>query len=180
MGDRCCMMITCRAQDAARFEPEGFVREGDVAADGLATMVDEGRNYADMDGLPKDVPYTGAHSSGDSYSPGIFACDGLQFAYAQCRQDSNWPAADINEHGEPNTVQMGDAIRYWRIQRRAKAMLEGAPADEDEPKRIIRRLLSALNGSLMGDDVTRTVQAAERYIEGERDAEDGEEDADEV
>jgi hypothetical protein len=59
MGDRAYVRITCRLEDAARFEQLGFVEEEGAENGRAVAMVDEAANYAHYSAL------TGTKESGD-------------------------------------------------------------------------------------------------------------------
>jgi hypothetical protein len=80
MGDRAYVRITCRREDAARFEQLGFVDE-ETAKNGCAVaMVEEAANYAHYSTLTevaKDrIVFFGWHDPGCEYDGSMFASDG--------------------------------------------------------------------------------------------------------
>lgn len=79
MGDRAYVRITCRREDAERFQELGFV-EDDVESDKAVSMVDDEANYAHhaaLTALAKaGVVFFGWHEAGCEYDAALFASDG--------------------------------------------------------------------------------------------------------
>lgn len=113
MGDSCYMSIRIRAADLPLFEALGF-RKGDDCGEGKCYAIDEERDYADVESLPRGVPYVGDHASGHSYPAGVFACDGISFAACDSDHDTAYPVARVDANG----IMAGDlsACRlYWLV-----------------------------------------------------------------
>ena len=79
MGDRAYVRITCRREDAERFEEIGFV-EDDAESDVAVSMVDNEANYANYSALTAlakaGIVFFGWHDAGCEYDGSIFASDG--------------------------------------------------------------------------------------------------------
>jgi hypothetical protein len=79
MGDRAYVRITCRREDAERFEEIGFV-EDDAESDVAVSMVDNEANYADYSALTAlakaGIVSFGWHDAGCEYDGSMFASDG--------------------------------------------------------------------------------------------------------
>ena len=74
MGDRCYIQLTVRESDVGFFTSSGFyidMRNGD----GTVRVVDEERNYGDVDSF-QHMPFFGSHHTGCEYGPSAMACDG--------------------------------------------------------------------------------------------------------
>jgi hypothetical protein len=120
MGDRCYFQLTCLAKDAPLFEPLGFYAEEND--DGTCDMIDQERDAADTDDLPKDVPYFGYHGNGGDYGSGVFACDGSEFV--ECESDHDgYPTARVNGDGEVDEETLRVARSYVQVRARAEALL---------------------------------------------------------
>ena len=79
MGDRAYVRITCRREDAERFEEIGFV-EDDAESDVAVSMVDNEANYATYSALTAlakaGIVFFGWHDAGCEYDGSMFASDG--------------------------------------------------------------------------------------------------------
>ena len=118
MGDRCYMKLECRRQDAPRFEALGFYIEEDESKADVATMVDEGANYAHSGDMPEDIPYYGWHDTGGGYEACVFACDGKKLAEATCLRD--WlPVVSVKEDGSLIQEMLEQAREYLACLARA-------------------------------------------------------------
>lgn len=118
------MRITCRESDVLLFTADdiGFLEDADVH-DGVV-VVDDERNYANVDDLPLDVPFYGYHDSGGSYGPGVFACDGTDFIEVEGIDGS--PVAQIERNGQPREYDLRQARTYYRILANAERLLGAA------------------------------------------------------
>ena len=79
MGDRAYVRITCRREDAERFQQLGFV-EDDSESDIAVSMVDDEANYAHYSALTAlakaGIVFFGWHDAGGEYDGSMFASDG--------------------------------------------------------------------------------------------------------
>jgi hypothetical protein len=79
MGDRAYVRISCRREDAERFEEIGFV-EDDAESDIAVSMVDDEANYAHYSALTAlakaGIVFFGWHDAGCEYDASMFASDG--------------------------------------------------------------------------------------------------------
>jgi len=79
MGDRAYVRITCRREDAKRFQQLGFV-EDDSESDFTVSMVDDEANYAHYSALTElakaGVVFFGWHEAGCEYDAALFASGG--------------------------------------------------------------------------------------------------------
>ena len=73
------MNVTCRREDQGQFEELGFCLafEQDPNRAIVEMEIDEA-NYAFSGLMPTEIPYYGYHSSGGSYGPHEFVCDGKE------------------------------------------------------------------------------------------------------
>jgi hypothetical protein len=79
MGDRTYVRITCRREDAERFQEIGFV-EDDAENEIAVSMVDNEANYANYSALTAlakaGIVFFGWHDAGCEYDASMFASDG--------------------------------------------------------------------------------------------------------
>ena len=79
MGDRAYVRISCRREDAERFEEIGFV-EDDAESDVAVSMVDNEANYANYSALTAlakaGIVFFGWHDAGCEYDGSMFASNG--------------------------------------------------------------------------------------------------------
>jgi len=95
MGDRAYVRITCRREDAERFQQLGFV-EDDSESDIAVSMVDDQANYAHYSALTAlakaGVVFFGWHDAGGEYDGSMFASDGTG-EYHEVLSTANEPLA---------------------------------------------------------------------------------------
>jgi hypothetical protein len=137
MRDRVYMRITCRREDAPRFEKLGFVEdetEGEVAT----SMVDAEANYGHWEPLQElakaGVPFFGWHDAGGEYDGCVLASDGMEYADALCTTHEPRPLAPVNADGSIDSDLLNEAKRYYEVLARARAALgfpEEAPGDSE-------------------------------------------------
>ena len=119
MSDCCYMSVTCRKQDAKRFEDIGFeeIDEEETPKGILVEMEDEQANAAHYGKLPIDIPYYGFSGSGGDYGPSLFACDGKKYIEINCNEYRE-PMVPIMITRTEATIAadvMEDAREYGRL-----------------------------------------------------------------
>ena len=117
MGDRCYMEITCLEKDAGRFKALGFREEG--VKRGFCNMADHEANFAHSAHMPTDIPYYGENGEGENYGACEFACDGKEYAEAECNHRGEL-CVRIDEKGEPRPKDLKIARTYLAVLARAK------------------------------------------------------------
>jgi hypothetical protein len=111
MGDRAYVRITCRREDAERFQQLGFV-EDDSESDIAASMVDDEANYAHYSALTAlakaGIVFFGWHDAAGEYDGSMFASDGAgeyhevlstpnePFALARVKPDGSIAEGDLD------------------------------------------------------------------------------------
>ena len=133
MSDRCYVEVTCRKEDAGRFEEIGFKANDQGRISGTVVLLDYEADYGHCDDLPKDIPYCGWHGPGDNYGPQAFACDGKQYAEAETMNDGSL-AVCISPRGRLERRMLKWAREYRECLRRVKEALrkKGAPVRRRE------------------------------------------------
>jgi hypothetical protein len=95
MGDRAYVRITCRREEAERFQQLGFV-EDDSESDMAVSMVDDEANYAHYSALTAlakaGIVFFGWHDAGGEYDGSMFASDG-RGDYHEVLSTANEPLA---------------------------------------------------------------------------------------
>lgn len=125
MGDRCYMTITCRRQDAPRFEELGFCIQEDGPTGHTCEMVDEEANYAHSGDLPTDIPYYGENGVGGNYGAGVVACDGTRYAEKDCGHDGDGSFVvewDFKKN-RPTASSLAHIRHYISVKRAAENLL---------------------------------------------------------
>lgn len=112
MGDRAYVRITCRREDAERFQQLGFV-EGDFESDIAISMVDDEANYAHYSALTAlakaGIVFFGWHDPGCEYDGWMFASDGAG-EYHEVLSAPNEPLALVRAKPD-GTIADGDPDR---------------------------------------------------------------------
>ena len=145
MGDRCHLEVTFRQEDRDQFLEfmGGWKKRFDDEFEdepGVITAAAWEANYAchcQLETLATHgVPFYGQHSAGGTYPEGVFASAGG--AFVACDAFDGVPAVSICEDGTPDSDRLATARRYWRLFRRAKALLkrEEGPTVGDRAPRI--------------------------------------------
>lgn len=131
MGDRCYMTLTCRRQDAPRFEALGFHPEfansdDDDPQDPLAPvkLVDEEANYAHHGNLPTDVPWVGHSANGDSYGPSDYACDGRRLLDVATGEEGGYVVGWDIRKNQPNRKDLAAIRRFIAHEKRVNRLLK--------------------------------------------------------
>lgn len=132
MGDRAYVRITCRREDAERFEQLGFV-EDDSESDIAVSMVDDEANYAHYSALTAlakaGIVFFGWHDAGSEYDGSMFASDGAG-EYHEVLSTPNEPLALVRAKPD-GTIADGDldrARKYYAALAVARAELGIAEA----------------------------------------------------
>ena len=112
MGDRAYVRITCRREDAERFQEIGFV-EDDAENDIAVSMVDNEANYANYSALTAlakaGIVFFGWHDAGCEYDGSSFASDGSG-EYREVLSTPNESLALVRVNPE-GTIAEGDLDR---------------------------------------------------------------------
>jgi len=134
MGDRAYVRLTCRQEDAGRFEQIGFVEdctEGELAV----SMVDEEANYAHYSELTElakaSVVFCGWHDAGGGYDGAMFASggDGQYYDVLSTSQES-LPLLRVNSEGAILEGDLDGVREYYSALACARKALG---LKEDEP-----------------------------------------------
>jgi len=127
MGDGACVRVTCRREDAERFQQLGFV-EDEAESDIAVSMVDDEANhahYSAMTALAKaGVVFCGWHDAGGEYDGSMFASDGTG-KYHEVLPTANEALALA--HVRPDgIIAEGDLDRVRKVLRGARRRASGA------------------------------------------------------
>lgn len=103
MGDRAYIRLTCRREDAGRFEQIGFV-EDCIEGEFATSMVDEEANYAHYSELTElakaNVVFCGWHDAGGGYDGAMFASGGDgQYCDVLSTSQESLPLVRVNPDG---------------------------------------------------------------------------------
>ena len=134
MGDRAYVRLTCRQEDAGRFERIGFVEdctEGEFAI----SMVDEEANYAHYSELielaKENVVFCGWHDAGGDYDGAMFASGGDgQYHEALSTSHESLPLVRVKPDGaivEGDLDRVRDYYSALACARKALGMKEDVP-----------------------------------------------------
>jgi hypothetical protein len=127
MGDRAYVRITCRREDAERFQQLGFV-EDDSESDIAVSMVDDEANYAHYSALTAlakaGIVFFGWHDAGGEYDGSMFASDGTG-EYHDVLSTPNEPLvlARVKPDGSIAEGDLDRARRYYAALAVARAEL---------------------------------------------------------
>ena len=123
MSDRCYAEVTCRKEDAGRFEELGFKVNDQGRIPGTVVLLDYEADYGHCDDLPKDIPYCGWHGPGDNYGPQAFACDRKQYVEAETMNDGSL-AVCVSDKGRLDRRMLRWARKYQECLKRAREALK--------------------------------------------------------
>jgi len=123
MSDRCYVDLTCRTEDASRFEGLGFKVSDKGSIPGTVVMVDYEADYGHSDELPRAIPYCGWHGAGANYGPQAFACDGKEYAEAETMHDGSL-AICISRKGRLDKRMLKWAREYQALLKQVKEALK--------------------------------------------------------
>jgi hypothetical protein len=134
MGDRAYVRLTCRQEDAGRFEQIGFVEdrtEGELAV----SMVDEEANYAHYSELTElakaHVVFCGWHDAGGDYDGAMFASGGDgQYHEALSTSHESLPLVRVKPDG---SIAEGDLDRVRDFYSALVGAKKALGLKEDEP-----------------------------------------------
>ena len=134
MGDRAYVRLTCRREDADRFEQLGFV-EDDTEGRLAVSMVDDEANYAHYAKLielaKKNIVFFGWHDAGGEYDGSMFASagDGM-YHEALSTSHESLPLVRVRPDGSVAENDLDRVRDYYVALKFARAALE---LKEDEP-----------------------------------------------
>lgn len=134
MGDRAYVRLTCRQEDAGRFEQIGFV-EDCTESEFAISMVDEEANYAHYSELielaKENVVFCGWHDAGGDYDGAMFAsCGDGQYHEVLSTSHALLPLVRVKPDASIAEGDLDDVREYYSARACAKKALG---LKEDEP-----------------------------------------------